>query len=218
MKIRTFALIAIAVATLPMAGCKVVSDQELAQMAEKSGAKFDPAGYVERIWTDQVIPTLTANAVDADTLLGAVAKDPDVAGKTYGHRAGEGNPWSYEIKGSGKVVSVDTSSRHGLMTLEIAGADGSHAVSIQIGPVVFGTALRDSLPFIKFGDFVNQLQFAQISRALNDRAVKDVTASFDATGAEGKTVRFVGATTINPGSTPIQVTPVTLAYVDGGGS
>ena len=33
-------------------------------------------------------------------------------------------------------------------------------VVLQIGPVIFGTALRDALPFIAFGDFVNQIDYA----------------------------------------------------------
>ena len=38
------------------------------------------------------------------------------------------------------------------------------------GPVLKGTALRDSLEFVKFGDFVNQVAFAEVATALNERA------------------------------------------------
>ena len=58
------------------------------------------------------------------------------------------------------------------MTVDVDTKSGTRQVDLQIGPVIFGTALRDSLPFIHFGDFVNQIQFAQISRALNDAATK----------------------------------------------
>jgi predicted lipoprotein len=210
LKVKPLFVLSILAMTLPFAGCKVFTDQELAKMAEKSGGAFDPGAYVDKMWDSKVVPTLKSEAVDAPILLAAIAKDPEEAGKKYGHRAGEGNPWSYEIKGTGKVTSVDTSSRHGLMTLEIPGQGTNYSVTVQIGPVVFGTALRDSLPFIHFGDFVNQLQFAKISRALNDRAVKEAETSFDAKTAEGATVTFVGATTVNSASSPIQITPVVL--------
>ena len=81
---------------------------------------------------------------------------------------------------------------------------------LQIGPVIFGTALRDSLPFISFGDFVNQIDYAEVSRALNDKATSGF-ASEDREGAEGKTVSFAGAATAPSGSTPLTVTPVMLA-------
>ena len=65
------------------------------------------------------------------------------------------------------------------MTVEIATKNGPRQVDLQIGPVIFGTALRDSLPFVHFGDFVNQIQFAQISRALNDAATKHLKKAAD---------------------------------------
>lgn len=207
---KTLALFAILAISLPATGCRFVTDEELARMAAQSGNNFNAETYVGKLWDSKVIPTLESEAVDAHTLIAAIAEDPDAAGKTYGHRAGEGNPWSYEIKGTGKVVSVDTSSRRGLMKVELAGSGDAQTVTLQIGPVVFGTALRDSLPFINFGDFVNQLQFAQISRALNDRAIKDVTASFNKRNVIGKTVTFVGATTVNSASAPLTVTPVVI--------
>ena len=76
-------------------------------------------------------------------------------------------------------MAVDVKSRHGLMTVDIPTKSGPRQVDLQIGPVIFGTALRDSLPFIHFGDFVNQIQFAQVSRALNDLATKHLMKTAD---------------------------------------
>jgi predicted lipoprotein len=76
--------------------------------------------------------------------------------------------------------------------------------------VVFGSALRDSLPFVQFGDFINQIQFAQVSRALNDRAVTEIRKGIDPKTLVGKTVDFAGGATIDSTSGPITVTPVTL--------
>ena len=103
-------------------------------------------------------------------MLAAIAKDPDAAGKQYGHRAGEGQPWTYLVKGEGRSPR-STSPRATAPPIVEVMIDGKPTtVVLQIGPVMFGTALRDALPFISFGDFVNQIDFAEVSRAFNDKA------------------------------------------------
>jgi predicted lipoprotein len=195
---------------LPLGGCKIVSDKELAAARATGQDAFDPAAYVDKHWNDKALADFKSRAVDLDTLLPAIAADPDKAGKTYGQRAGEGNPWTYEIKGVGKVVSVDTTSRHGIVSLSVATKGGEQKVDLQVGPVVFGTAFRDALPTIHFGDFVNQIQYAQVSRALNDRAVAAVHGAVDRKDLVGKSFTFYAAATISAGGASITATPVLL--------
>ena len=165
--------------------------------------------------TVATILPLLANAPDANTVLDAIAKDPESAGKQFGHRAGDGQPWTYLIQGSGKVLSVDTASRHGLMTVDIGPPASPRQLVLQIGPVVFGTALRDALPVISFGDFVNQIEYAEVSRALNDRAVAMARAGADPASLAGKMILFAGAATQPAGNSPVQVTPVSIAPAEG---
>jgi predicted lipoprotein len=197
-----------------LSGCKIVDNKDLMTARAKSDSEFDAAAYVDKIWDSKALPEFKSKAVDLDTVLQAVAQDPDKAGKTYGQRAGEGNPWTYEIKGQGKIVAVDTASRHGIVTVETETKNGPRKVDLQIGPVVFGTAVRDALPFIHFGDFVNQIQYAQVSRVLNDRAVKNVRESFDPKDALGKTVVFYAAAVLSGGDT-ITATPVLIETAKG---
>jgi predicted lipoprotein len=63
-------------------------------------------------------------------------------------------------------------------------------VAVLTGPVIRGTALRDALPFIQFSQFTNQLEYARVANALNDRAVKVAQA---AQIHVGDTVRYAGA-------------------------
>ncbi len=100
------------------------------------------------------------------------------------------------------------------MTVEVQTASGPRRIDLQIGPVVFGTALRDALSFIQFGDFVNQIQYAQVSRALNDRASKGIHASFDPKDAVGKTIVFYAAAVLS-GDT-VTATPVIIEPAKGG--
>jgi predicted lipoprotein len=195
---------------LLLSGCKIVSDKDLVAEEKKTSDSFDASAYVEKVWTPKEVDNFKAKAVDLATLLPAIEADPNKAGQTYGRGGGEGNPWSYEVKGEGKVTAVDVESRHGLMTVEITTKDGPRPVDLQIGPVIFGTALRDSLPFVHFGDFVNQIQFAQISRAFNDRATKDLRSTFDAKTIVGKTVAFFGAATQGSAGAKLSVTPIAI--------
>jgi predicted lipoprotein len=74
--------------------------------------------------------------------------------------------------------------------------------------VVRGTALRDALPFIRFDDFTNQLEYASVSRVLHQRIADSVLAKVDRATLAGRTIRFTGAFTEGAGL-PL-VTPVTL--------
>ena len=71
--------------------------------------------------------------------------------------------------------------------------DGRADISIQIGPVLRGAALRDATGIVRFTDFVNQLQFADVGNELNGRVLKTVLAPLDATKLRGRVVAFAGA-------------------------
>jgi predicted lipoprotein len=67
-------------------------------------------------------------------------------------------------------------------------------VTLQLGPVVKGTALRDVSPSVyDFSKFRDQIEFAKLGRALNDKAVSALPSSGS---LQGKTVSFVGATAL----------------------
>jgi predicted lipoprotein len=198
-----------------LGGCKIVANADLKAAKSKSSVEFDATAYVDQIWTSKVLPDFESRAMNLDALLLEVAKDSDKAGQAHGHRESDGNPWTYEIKGQGKVVAVDAASRHGILTVEVQTASGPRKIDLQVGPVVFGTMLRDALPFIKFGDFVNQIQYAQVSRALNDLGTKGIHDSFDLKVAMGKTIVFYAAAVLS-GSDTISATPIIIEPAKGG--
>ena len=186
-----------------LSGCKIVANEDLKVEKSKSADEFDANAYVDKIWA-KAMADFRKRAIDLGALLIEVAKDPDKAGHAHGHREGEG-----------KVVAVDTASRHAIVTVEVQTASGPQKVGLQIGPVVFGTMLRDALPFIRFGDFVNQIQYAQVSRALNDRASKGVRETFDPKNSTGKTIVFYAAAVLGSGSEAISATPVVIEPAKG---
>ena len=59
--------------------------------------------------------------------------------------------------------------------------------------MIRGTALRDALGFIRFTDFTNQIEFAAVANALNDRVAAAVLAPLDFETLAGRTISFIGA-------------------------
>ena len=58
--------------------------------------------------------------------------------------------------------------------------------------MIRGTALRDAVDFIQFGDFTNQIQFADVANALNDRVLATTLAHVDPAGLKGRHVQVLG--------------------------
>ena len=93
------------------------------------------------------------------------------------------------------VTKVDTEAVTGPVTVEVPGAAGAKAVTLNIatGPVIAGTALRDGVGFIAFGDFTNQIAYADVANQINARVKTDVIAKVDVGALTGKKVTFHGA-------------------------
>ena len=172
------------------------------------------SAFVEPIWKSKIIPTILSKAVDAAVLLPEIKANPDAAGQKYGRREAT-NPFNYLIKGTGKVTTVNTESRAGTMTVEVSNQTDQQTISLQIGPVIIGTALRDATGLISFNQFTNQIDYADVSKEINSRAIKEALAGKDPASFAGKTVQFFGAFTSDPKSTsPIRVTPIKLEIVN----
>ena len=111
------------------------------------------------------------------------------------------------VKGSGKVIEVHTESQAGTLVLEVPGLN--EKIALQIGPVVRGTALRDATGAAPFDQFTNQLDYADVAKEMNKRAVKEAFASIAPASLADKTITFFGAFTFDPRSKgPLLVTPV----------
>ncbi|GIF21740.1 putative lipoprotein [Actinoplanes tereljensis] len=169
----------------------------------------DPKTYVADNWAAKIVPTVHDKAVDVTAVAAAIAKDPEAAGKEYGHQSGTGSPFAYLVKGSGTVTEVDKSVPTGPMTVQV----GDLKVTIATGPVIAGTALRDGVGFIAFGDFTNQIDYAEVANQINSRVKADVIAKVDLAAVKGKKIDFYGAfSALAPGTiflvpTELTVTP-----------
>lgn len=204
-----------------VSGCKwftVVKIDEAGNPSAHSGAAaaetgaLDADNYVGTIWNDKVIPYMTDKAADIVAVLKDMKANPDAAAEKYGARQG-----NFIVKGQGKALSVNRESRAGTMDVDLPPFDGRTDVKIQIGPVIKGTSIRDSLEFIKFDDFKNQVEFAQLSNSINQKVNDDVVNKLDFDTVQNKTIQFMGAFTADS-SGEILITPVQLQIAQGGNS
>jgi predicted lipoprotein len=193
---------------LALAGCKIVALDEEGQA--KAVAGFDAEGFAEGIWTEKVLPHLSSTAKPLPEVIAAVQGDLNAAGEQFGYRAAaEGAPWTFIVSGAGAVTAKNTQSRAGTLTVALDGTSPPIEVAIQIGPVVRGNSIRDSLPFVSFKDFTNQLEFADVGKAFNAMALAAISETAQSI-AEGQKVAFIGTMSLNTKSDKILVTPVSL--------
>lgn len=162
------------------------------QPAETSTTTLSPAAYIDSIWSAKLLPSITSSAVDARELLNAIGSSPAEALKRYGRRDAGGPPY-YIVRGRGTVTALDTRSRVGFALVDVTPPDGKPDLSIQIGPVLRGTSLRDATGVIRFGDFLNQLQFADAGSEINNRILKTILTPLDKLAMKGRVISFTGA-------------------------
>lgn len=194
-------------------GCTIVPIEEVQQI--QASETFDPAAYVDGVWTEQVVPTILEKAQDLPTVLQAVESDLTAAGEQYATRSQSG-ALNFVVRGQGTVATVDTESRNGTAIITVDGYSGPTTVIMQIGPLVRGDSVRDGVGFISFGDFKDQTEFGQVSKELNRRVSDQVLGGLDLATLAGKMVSFDGIFTIrtvnqtNIDLSEITITPVVL--------
>ncbi len=210
---RVAATTGVLAAVVTTAGCAHVPGiytYEGSSQVAKAAAGFDAATFVDGIWQSKVLPTVSGKAVDAATLLDAIAADPTAAGKKYGRTAGTGAAPAFLVKGTGTVTKVDTTAPTGPVTVTVQGESGTpRTLTIVTGPVIAGTALRDAVGFIDFSQFSNQIDYADVATRLNARVKTDVVAKVDKASLTGKTIEFSGAFSLLV-PTVVAVVPTTL--------
>jgi len=219
MGVLRYAVIAV-VASGALHGCKLVKNSDLQGSGGShdnyASAGYDPNAMVASMWSTKIVPDIEKRAVDYRTLRDAIKADPEAAGKKYGYRGkDDGAPWNFPTKLHGTIVDVDTQSSQGTVGVDIDG-DGKADVIVDIGPTVLGTTLRDTLDFISFTSFRNQIEYAQFGTALNSYAATHVMKPLPRDALKGKPVTVTGAFSYDSSADQPEIVP--LAVVLGGKS
>ena len=152
----------------------------------------------------KIAQAIERQATPLPRLLAALREDQQGASEQYGHHEGNA-PYSFPVTGEG----VAGAPENGVLPVTVKGVPKNTSVSVQIGPALPGTALRDATGEISFGQFVNQVEFADAATALNNEVKAQVLENLDPAALEGERVRFVGAFTYLAPAV-VTITPVQL--------
>ncbi|MGG7445448.1 DUF2291 family protein [Kosakonia oryzendophytica] len=187
MSLKQWGAILTGCAALLLTACTVVDLDEngkpIMPADPNAKASFDnltPQQIAQQTWQERVMDAAQKHALDANTLATQMKNSSTT-------------PQSVFVRLTSQIERVDTSNdREQQLVVTVNG----QPLTIQLGPVVRGNAIRDATGF-KFEDFTNQVQFAQLSRAYNREAVK-LLPKVDASWA-GKPATVLMAVTIRGG-------------------
>ena len=206
-EIKAIAFVALA-SMLALAGCKFVKTAD--EQKQAAATAFDPDKRVAEIWDSKVVPYLDKKAGNFPDVMAEIAKSPDAAGARYGHKEKVGNaPWAYVAKVDGTVVAAETTSRAAYVDVDV-NADKKADVRIFIGPAIRGTALRDTLDFVDFNAFKNQIEWAQFGKSFNLHVNRTVLEKLPRDNLVGKKVTALGAFPLPSGTDLPQFVPATM--------
>lgn len=200
-------------AALALPGCKIVKTvaegEGSAAVAGEAGDDARIAALLDKTYDAELLPLIAAKALSVADLRAALGAGLEAAGVAHGNKgSGEGAAWNFAVKGEGMVVEANLTSRARKAMVDVDG-DGNADLILQLGPVIKGSSLRDVAPFYRFGDFRDQIEFAKLARALNDKASAGlVVPEGDITG---KTVSFTGTVDVKATTDPWLVTVVSLS-------
>ncbi|MEK1932132.1 MAG: DUF2291 family protein [Pararhizobium sp.] len=205
----TAAAISLAI-VLAVPGCKIIKTPTPEEAAEAASGGFNPDRQVAEVWEAKVIPFLETRAGTFQEVSALSKSDLDAAAAKYGHKEKDGTaPWTFAAKVSGTIVKAETKSRAAYLDTDVDG-DGKADVRVQIGPVIKGTAIRDSLDFVNFNEFKNQIQWAEFGKAFNIHVNGLTLEKLPREGLEGEHVEALGAYPLPSAGQPALLTPATI--------
>ncbi len=158
---------------------------KIGSAADVQAALFSPETY-GRAEFPKVQALIQSRAVDAATLAAAIGKDQAAAETRYGVPSDAGAEMA--VKFAGKVGAGDS----GVYAVAVPGMPGSVQITVQTGPAITGTDLRDGTGTIAFGQFSNQIDYQNAGSALNKEMKRQVLAKADTANLTGRTISVVG--------------------------
>jgi predicted lipoprotein len=210
---RIFSIMLAAAMCALISSCKIVKiDPEAEQASEKtisSGEKaVDVASYMAEHWDADILPEINERRVSLGEIMQAAGGGWDQAGEALGVIKGDiGSKYNFIVQDTAVVKEINTESKAGYIVVEIEGVPAP-AIHIATGPVLKGTAIRDSLNCVDFNQFVNQMDYAKLANELNKIGNDNITQSTSIEELAGKTIEFTGSFTQPEDGAEILIMPV----------
>ena len=201
--------------------CKVVKHSELNKKGSKDevtfyfeSENFDAAAYVKENWDSRIVPEIQNSAISLSSLLKGLDNDFEETNIKYGIKKEDTSPYSFAVSETAVIKDIDTESSAGILTIDIHDLTADGFSKIQIGPVIKKSMIRDYLSFIKFGDFENQIEYANVSRELNFYIRDNILNKINDDYKIGATISFTGVFNFDK-SGEILITPIEIELSEG---
>jgi len=174
--------------------------------------------YASDNWDGKILPAIRERAVEMAAFVQEIQADLNAAGEKHGNRANETSPWSFCLKGTVKVLSVenpDKASQTRLL-LDVAPYDGKPDMKLQVSTVLKTNAIRDGVGFLKLDDFTNQVEFAELTKAFNSKVKASVLKDLDVKTLVGKEITLLGCVSTQKASLEdLLIIPVEMQIIGG---
>ena len=177
--------------------------------------EFNSGDVVAEFWAKNASDYFAKNAHDALQVLEESGGDLTSVASKYGHYSmGDKGELSFIVKATGTVTEVKDKLRSGYMLVKPDGYEGSKVFRLQIGPVFKGSAVRDTIDLINYKDYKNQIEWAEVSKALHDKVLSDIIAPVKPGELAGKKIEFIGCFTVGSQPDTLHITPVSIKVLE----
>ncbi len=145
---------------------------------------FDPVGFAERFWSDDLQPAL-ADARPIAAVIAAIKADPAAACQSFGRSVGLSRSCIYLVEATGTVAAASSSE----CLVELDDPPGL-TVALTIGPV-FGTVVRDLPGTIDPAARADSRDLAAVATEVNRLVQERVIAGLKSSIAPGQRIECV---------------------------
>lgn len=170
---------------------KSVYVEKLSVHNGKTRQKFDPVSFSKKLWLEQ-LPAKMDSAVALTNLIGAVAKEKEIALQEYTRALAIGNYRYALVKADLQVVTVKDDE---VLATVLA---GDSTIQVKLATeFIYGNAVRDASGLIRVEDFPNTSDLNGISEELNRIVRTDVIPSVKGKLKAGDKLDVVAALELN---------------------
>ncbi len=152
-----FKVLLLSLALVGLVGCHVVD-------LDENGEPIIPMSAADA----ELLKNMTPNAI-ADKLWPSIKKDAQHNAVALSSIEKDSSVVSF-VRFQGVVSRFDESKLKTSLVVNSAGYD----IALQFGKIIKGNSIRDAASMISFNQFKNQIQFAQLSKSLNKKAIAQV--------------------------------------------
>ena len=170
---------------------KSVYVEKLSVHNGKTRQKFDPVSFSKKLWLEQ-LPAKMDSAVALTNLIGAVAKEKEIALQEYTRALAIGNYRYALVKANLQVITVNEDE----VLASLSAGDSTIQVKLAT-EFIYGNAVRDASGLVRVEDFPNTSDLNGISEELNRIVRTEVLPAVKGKLKTGDKLEVVAALELN---------------------